>query len=75
MAGITLPQAEAKLAQYLAAEEAVLTGQRYEINGRMLQRADLGMIQQGVKVWNDRVSELSASSSGRTRAIVPRNAY
>lgn len=75
MAGITLAQAEAKLAQYLAAEEAVLTGQQYEIAGRMLKRADLQAIQQGVEIWNARVNELSASVTGRARAIVPRNAY
>lgn len=75
MAGITLAQAEAKLSQYLAAEEAVLTGQQYELAGRMLKRADLVAIQQGIEIWNARVNELSASVSGRTRAIVPRNAY
>lgn len=75
MAGITLAQAEAKLAQYLAAEEAVLTGQQYELAGRMLKRADLLAIQQGISIWNARVNELGASASGRVRAIVPRNAY
>ena len=36
MAGITLAQAEAQLALYLAAEEKVLAGQSYEIAGRKL---------------------------------------
>ena len=36
MAGITLEQAEAQLASYLAAETKVLAGQSYEIAGRKL---------------------------------------
>ena len=75
MSGITLEQAQAKLAQYLAAEEAVLTGQKYEISGRVLQRADLESIQKGVELWNDRVEKLSARTAGRARAIVPRVGY
>lgn len=67
-AGITLAQAQAQLNAYLAAETAVLSGQRYEIAGRMLQRADLAEIQAGVQIWNDRVISLSLSSQGRGRA-------
>ena len=48
MAGITLTQAQTQLAAYLAAETTVLTGQRYEIDGRMLQRADLAQIRDGI---------------------------
>lgn len=72
MAGITLAQAQARLDQYLAAEEAVLLGQQYEIGGRMLRRADLAAIQAGVDLWNKRVENLSAKSAGRVRAISPR---
>lgn len=72
MAGITLEQAQTQLAKYLAAEEAVLTGQSYEINGRMLERADLKAIQQGIDIWNARVEQMSAKASGRRRAISPR---
>ena len=72
MAGITLAQAEAKLTQYLAAEEAVLLGQQYEISGRMLKRADLASIQAGIDIWNQRVQRLSARSGGRSAAVVPR---
>ncbi|MBA4341159.1 MAG: hypothetical protein C0423_03280 [Methylibium sp.] len=68
MAGITLAIAQARLDAYLAAELAVLGGQRYEIEGRMLQRADLGEIRKGIDVWNQRVQALSRGS----RAIVPR---
>lgn len=73
MAGITLAQAEAQLAAYLAAETAVLSGQSYEIANRRLTRADLATIQEGIKIWSTRVDTLSASSigTGRVRTIVP----
>jgi hypothetical protein len=72
MAGITLTQAQTQLNAYLAAETAVLTGQKYEIAGRVLQRADLEAIQKGIELWNGRVQALSAKANGRSRAISPR---
>jgi HJR/Mrr/RecB family endonuclease len=73
VAGITLAQAEAQLALYLAAEAKVLTGQSYEIAGRKLTRANLEEIRNGVEIWNSRVVTLAATSQGRGRArtIVP----
>jgi hypothetical protein len=68
MAGITLAQAQTQLNAYLAAETAVLTGQSYEIAGRKLTRADLNSIQNGVTLWNSRVSTLSSQAQGRTRS-------
>lgn len=68
MAGITLTQAEAQLALYLAAEAKVLSGQSYEIAGRKMTRADLETIQSGITTWNERVRQLSAASSGRGRS-------
>lgn len=67
MAGITLAQAEAKLAAWMAAEEAVAGSQSYEIEGRKLTRADLGEIGKRVAYWNDMVKKLSAAGSGRRR--------
>ena len=76
MAGITLAQAEAQLALYLAAEAAVLSGQSYRIQTpqgeRELRRANLAEIQEGIKTWNDRAQTLSTSSVGRNRVVVPR---
>jgi hypothetical protein len=74
MAGITLAQAQAQLAAYLAAETAVLSGQAYEIAGRRMTRADLEAIQKGVAIWNDRVSQLTiqAAGRGRTRTVTVR---
>ena len=69
MAGITLAQAQTQLQKYLDAETAVLAGQKYEIAGRMLQRADLEFIQKGVSIWDDRVKNLSNKAAGRTRAV------
>jgi hypothetical protein len=71
MAGLTLEQAQAQLAAYLAAEAAVLQSQEYELGGRRLRRADLRTIQAGITLWNERVQSLSARASGRRRAVVP----
>jgi len=68
MAGITLEQAQTQLAAYLAAETAVLSGQRYEISGRMMQRADLAAIREGLATWDARVKTLSIQARGRSRA-------
>jgi hypothetical protein len=68
MAGITLLQAQTQLAAYLAAETAVLSGQKYEIAGRSLQRADLGQIREGIATWDARVKTLSVTASGRSRS-------
>lgn len=68
MAGITLLQATTQLNAYLAAETAVLSGQKYEIAGRMLMRANLAEIQAGINTWNTRVIMLSNQSAGRSRA-------
>ncbi len=68
MAGITLSQAQTQLSAYLAAETAVLAGQKYEIAGRMLMRANLAEIQAGIRTWNDRVISLTNSGNGRSRA-------
>lgn len=74
MAGITLAQAEAKLALYLAAETKVLAGQKVEIDGEALTRANLDAIQKGIDLWNTRVTNLSARASGqsRSRTLSPR---
>lgn len=68
MAGYTLAQAQTQLDAYLAAETAVLLGQKYEIAGRMMQRAQLSEIQQGIKLWSDRIGALAVDSQGRRRS-------
>lgn len=63
MAGITLAQAEAQLATWLAASTAVASGQAYQINtgggNRALTRADAKEIREQIKFWNNFVNELS----------------
>ncbi len=68
MAGITLAQAEAKLSAYLDAETKVLKGQKVEIDGEALTRANLEAIQRGIDLWNKRVQALAANTGGRGRA-------
>lgn len=68
MSGITLTQAQTQLNAYIAAETAVLMGQKYEIAGRMLMRANLAEIQAGIVTWNARVVMLTNRVSGRSRA-------
>lgn len=72
MAGITLAQAEAKLAEYLAAETAVLGGQKVVIDGTEMTRANLEGIQQGVKIWEARVGRLSRTGGIRVAEVIPR---
>ena len=68
MAGITLAQAEAQLAAYLAAQTKILAGQKVEIDGQALTRANLQDVQTGLTYWDAKVKELSNSASGRGRA-------
>ena len=68
MSGITLTQAQTQLNAYLAAETAILSGQKYEIAGRMLMRANLAEVQSGITIWNNRVAMLSSRATGRSRA-------
>lgn len=71
MAGISLAQAEAKLALWLAAEETLATSQSYTIttdgSSRTLTRADLVEVGKRVTYWNNMVANLSSRSAGRSR--------
>lgn len=76
MAGITLADAEAQLAAWLAASTAIAGGQEYEIDTgsggrRRLRRADLAQVQSQITYWDGQVKRLSASGRARTRYIVP----
>ena len=68
MAGITLLQAQAQLDSWIAASLAVAQGQRYMINGRELWRVDAKVIRESIDYWNQQVTLLSISQSGRSRA-------
>lgn len=71
MAGITLSQAQDKLDAYMAAEDAVLTGQEYSIGSKRLTRADLKDIRAGIAMWEQRVIRLASGGGIRLRRAVP----
>ena len=66
MAGITLAQAEAQLALYLAAEAAVLDGQSVQWGARALTRANLAEIRKGRQEWQVMVNAEAAQAAKRT---------
>lgn len=75
MAGITLDIATAKLQQYLDSEQKILLGQETAIDGDRLTLANLEAVQNGIKIWDARVKELTPASSGggiQIREIIPR---
>jgi len=59
MAGIALAQAEAKLAMWLAAEDAVANSQSYTMGSRSMTRANLREIRETLDYWERRVQRLS----------------
>jgi len=59
MAGITLAQAEAKLALWIAADDAVAKSQSYRVGDRTLTRADADLIDKRIDKWDRRVKRLS----------------
>lgn len=63
MAGITLAQAEAQLASWIAASTAVASGQAYTINGRSMTRADARAIQSQIEFWDAKCQQLSGTSN------------
>lgn len=75
MASAELTQAQTMLAAYIAAEQAVLTGQSYTIGQRSLTRANLSEIRKGRNDWQAAVNRLvNGSGQGpRVTRIVPRD--
>lgn len=68
---------EKKLNTWLAAEEAVATGQSYQIGTRMLTRADLKQIREEMEYWAAKLAEAESAETrgGRNRLyhFVPRD--
>lgn len=72
MAGITLEQAEAQLASWLAADTAVSQGQAYQIGTRTLTRANASEIRENIQFWDAKVNALSRPVGGiRVRGVTP----
>lgn len=70
MAGITLAQATSKLAEWMAADTAVATGQSYSIAGRTLTRANADEIRQNITYWNSMAKSLDRGGI-RVRGVTP----
>ena len=70
MAGITLADAEAQLAVWLAASTAVAGGQSYTIGDRSLTRADAKTINEMVSFWDSKVQSLTRGGI-RIRGATP----
>ncbi len=68
---------KSKLQTWLDAEEAVATGQSYQIGTRMLTRADLKQIREQMEYWAGKLAEAEAEEKygGRNRVFrfVPRD--
>ena len=68
---------EEKLATWLAAEEAIATGQSYQMGTRMLTRANLNAVREEMEFWAGELAKAEAAEQrgGRNRIFqfVPRD--
>ena len=67
--GITLETAQKSLMQALEAREAILTGQRYKLGSRELERADLESVEKDIQYWQSWVEKLGPKRRRAWRAI------
>ena len=60
---------EEKLNTWLAAEEAIATGQSYQLGTRMLTRANLSAVRSEIEYWAGKLAEAEAAEQrgGRNR--------
>ena len=70
---ITIQECERYIRLYLEAEEAVLKGQEYTIDGQNLKRADLEQIRKGRIWWENKKSQIESGTGEGIRffQIVP----
>lgn len=71
MAGITLAQAEAKLAYWLGIEDQLGPNAEVTIDGTTYKRHQLKDIAAQVALWEARVQRLSRTGGARVRQVVP----
>lgn len=72
MAGITLQQAETKLAYWLNLEEQLGINAEVTIGDKTFKRHQLKDVSAQVAIWNQRVISLSRSSSGiSVKQVIP----
>lgn len=75
MAGITLVQAEAKLALYLSLDDALGVNAEVTIDGTTYKRHQLKDIREAITYWNGWVNRLTPSTTAgaavRVRQAIP----
>ena len=59
MAGITLAQAQAQLASWIAASTAVASGQSFSLGDKVLTLANAAEIRKSIEFWDAKVQEKS----------------
>ena len=64
--------AESRLALYLDAEAAILSGQSYEAEGLKLTRANLKDVQNAIVALKNEISALKARQRGRAKFRIVR---
>lgn len=64
---ITLAQATARLADWIAADEAVAKGQSYSIGDRSLSRVDAETIRDQIQYWSRVEAQLQRVAAGQGR--------
>ncbi len=67
MAGLTLTDAETKLAEWLAIDSQLQNGQQVRFGDRWLTRADAEQVRLNIDYWNGKCKE-AATNEGRSRA-------
>lgn len=70
--GITLERAQRCLEQALEAREAILSGQRYKLGSRELERADLATVEKDIEYWQGWVTKLGRKRR-RVWQAIPRD--
>ena len=70
---MNLETARTMLKGWLAAEQAVMSGQEYKMGTQMLRRADLDMIAQRVKYWSAEVAKYEGRPRNRVQQVIPRD--
>ncbi|MGF9907278.1 DUF6148 family protein [Brevibacillus porteri] len=66
MSADRLEKAKTRLNAYYEAELAVLSSQQYQIDGRMLRRADLKEIREAITQLEGQVQLIEGQARGRT---------
>jgi len=64
MSTITLAEAQSQLTAWLAASQAIATGQEYWISGRRMKRADAGEVRRQINYWSSMVTALTNNAAG-----------